>query len=311
MPRVVQIILIALACLVAVWLTYRTADHMYFTPRRDLLNTVGQVQSRLDRYAQARNDRKRLNSDLQNIVEHTLGGDVETVDHRLRTRLNRLAEHVGLANYSVGTAAPARKQSPVRSEFARPLRDEPDFMELPGWIGGQCSFEQALQLIGCLQAEAWIKRIDSLKLDPKDNGNKFDVNVRLTTLFVPGKFPAAELPQTFALPQLAAYSGFASTNPFRLPPAPAVAAKASPVSTPQGFAWDQWGLTGVAESAAGPEIWLLNHQTHESRRLLIGEKIDDAVFVAARGDAAEFTIGNDRFAVLVGRSLSDRSQITQ
>jgi len=80
-----------------------------------------------------------------------------------------------------------RRASPARTLFKgnaqRTLRDEVDFVELPAVVSGQGNYEQALRLISSIENEPWIKRIDSIKMDPKDNGGKFDFSLRLTTLF--------------------------------------------------------------------------------------------------------------------------------
>jgi hypothetical protein len=229
--------------------------------------------------------------------------------------LNRLAEHAGIQNASVGTQSPVRRQSPARSMFKgnlqRSLRDEIDFIEVPGSITCQGTYEQTLRLIACIEDEPWIKRIDQVKIDPRDNGGKFDITLRLTTVFLPGRGPTGELAAAIPVPDLNKYAVFVQSNPFRIPPSPppvTVAAKPQP-APPTGFPYEQWALTGVAESTAGAEAWLLNNQTRESRRLAVGESLQDAVFTAVSGDSAEFQLGEQRFLVSVGQNLNDRTPL--
>jgi hypothetical protein len=313
MNRNMKFALAAVAAVVVLWLGYRSANSMYFGPRAALQTQILDLRDELKRIDDAERDQPRLRNELQAIADRTLGSDVETVDHRLRTRLNRLAEHIGLQSPSVGTASSIRRQSPARSVLPRQYRDEIDYVELAGWIGGQGSFEQALGLVASLEQEPWIKRIDLLKLDPKDNGGKFEISVHLTTLFLPGRAPRAELATSFAAADLSAYQGFVRSNPFRLPPPAEVVAAAQKVvaSTPAGFAYEQWTLTGVAENAAGAEIWLLNSQTREAKRLALGERLQEAVFLAASGDSAEFELGQQRFQVSIGQNLGDRAPLNQ
>lgn len=326
MSRAIKTTLVVLAAIAACWLIYLTAWKLYFRERGELSADIRAVSLRLGDFQKARTDHKRLTGQIQSYVNRTLGGDLETVDHRLRSRLNRLAEQVQLQQTSVGTSGvPKPRESPARNEFTnsplqRPLRDEVDFVELEGWISGSGTFEQALNLIDSIEAEPWLKRIDQLTLDPADNGAKFTVDVRLTTLFVPKGVPdesaaaAAASATVDAAARRARRQAMAQLNPFRVPPPapdpPPAAAAAAPPS-PAPFPYEQWALTGIAQSATGHEAWLLNRQTKQSLRLLIGERLHEAVLLSADGEAAEFLIGNQRFRVAIGQNLHDRSPVNQ
>ncbi|MFB3138803.1 MAG: hypothetical protein ACE10B_06255, partial [Phycisphaerales bacterium] len=74
-------------------------------------------------------------------------------------------------------------------------------------------------------------------------------------------------------------------------------------------AQDQWMLTGVASGPDGLEVWLLNPQTGESRRLAVGETLRELVLVGAVGETAEFRRDQQRFTVSVGQRLSQRSPL--
>ena len=225
---------------------------------------------------------------------------------------------------AVGTATSGKyRESPAKSVFSgigpqRTLRDEPDFVELEGWITASGSFEQVLRLIDGIEQESWIKRIDQLKIDPADNGSLFDVTVRLTTLFVPGREPneagaVAATPSDFGR-----YAALLAANPFRLPPR---APPPPPPPDPQpmtdrpptvvAFGYNQWVLTGTAFGPQGSEAWILNAQTRESRRLGAGEGIHDLILVSTNADTAEFRVGQEHFTIRVGQNLGDRTPAGQ
>src|SRR5262245_45093679 len=206
------------------WLTQSAANKLYFGERADLMEKSNKSKDSIGQYKKAQRDRGRLSGGLQEFVDRTLGGDLQTVDHKLRTRLNRLGEHVQLQGVAVGTGSSTRRESPAkmvwREPSLRPLRDEIDFVELEGWISGSGTFEQALRLVDGIESEPWLKRIDQVKFDPKDNGAKFDVSVKLTTLYLPGKTPN---PATAAAANAAGfdrYLGLVQNSPFRVPPPP-------------------------------------------------------------------------------------------
>src|SRR5690349_3274968 len=112
-----RLIVTALAAIAVLWLAYRIVDRLYLTPRHQSLTRIADAQSEINKYNQAKHDRKRLDTELKRFENMTLGVDLETVDHRLRTRLNRLAEHAGLQTPNVTTAPPVRRSSPARTVF--------------------------------------------------------------------------------------------------------------------------------------------------------------------------------------------------
>lgn len=318
MSRPVKIILLAVAVVIGGWVAYsRIIKTMYLEPRAAALASIEKATTTLAEYRKNQQDHPRVDTAIRGVIDRTLGGDLETVDHRLRTRLNRLAEQLQIRNAAVGTTGQVKpRESPAKSRFSsnRALRDEFDFCELEAWINGAATFEQALALVDAIEAEPWIKRIDELKLDPRDNGARFNVSIRLTTLFLPGRAPKGELQAPPADPsRVQRYASLAAINPFRLPPPPP--AQPKPVEAvaagPPPFPFDQWTLTGIAQSPAGLEIWLLNRSTQEARRLAVGERLHDVEFVAAHGEWAEFRTGDERFSVAVGGILSDRTLVNQ
>lgn len=320
MNRSLKLALIAIAAVAGCWLLYaKVIKTMYLVPRAEAVARIEQASRTLSDYRKSAADHTRVKKEIEQFVDRTLGGDLETVDHKLRTRLNRLAEHAHLKGAAVGTSGAAKaKESPAKSRFSgtnRALREEHDFHELEAWASGTGTFEQVLQFIESIDAEPWIKRIDQLKLDPRDNGQRFNVNVKLTTLFLPKRTPnpqAAPPPKSGGAGR---YAALLRSNPFRVPPAedsPAVAKNTPPA--PAAFAYEHWILTGVAQntnsSGNAVEIWLLNSQTRESRTLAVGESLEECVLIDARGEVAEFRIGEQRFTVAVGANLGERTPVS-
>ncbi|MCI0630870.1 MAG: hypothetical protein L0Y44_09485 [Phycisphaerales bacterium] len=315
MSRNLKIIIIAVAAIASMWLVYRVAGGAYFAPRARLLKQINDDSKQLEVYRNAEEDFARVKVEIQQRVNRTLGGNRATVDHRLRTRLNRLAEHVGIEK-SVDTAPVVKpRESPAKAKFvgagSRELRDEIDFVEVEGWVSGTATFEQALRLVAFIDADPWIKRIDRLRLVPKDNGERFEVYIGLTTVFLPGREPdSLQLPEPDAGAAAARLSKLVAANPFRVPPA--VPAQAQAVAqAPAAFAYETWFVTGVARGPGGIEVWLLNHQTREARCLAIGESLHEAALLAADNDAAHFRIGQQKFFVTVGKSFGDRVAVNQ
>lgn len=315
MNRAVKLSLIAVLAVAGLWLGYaRVLKPLYLEPRAQYLAQIDKNGKTLAEYRRNLQDHPRVAQSIDGYVNRTLGSNFETVDHRLRTRLNRIAEQVQLRNAAVGTTGQSKpRESPAKSRFntQRTLRDEMDFHELEAWVSGNGTLEQVLALVSTIEAEPWIKRIDQLNLDPRDNGARFNVSVRLTTLFLPGRTPdPARQPPPLPV-NMERVTQLASANPFRVPPpAPAVQPETQAIAAaPPPFPYDQWAITGIANSAHGLELWLLNRSTQESRRMAPGERLNDVEFVAANGETAEFRVGEQRFIVTVGQNLNDRKPV--
>ncbi len=295
------------------WLLWQPVKSRYIERRRALHTEIAKVEDDLRTYRRARDAHVDARQALRDYADRTLGGDLETVDHRLRSRLNRLGEALGLANLSVGTGPVREKETPAKSKFNRrhhaELREEVDFVEVDAWVSGQGSLEQALRLVHVVDGDPWIKRLNQLRLVPRDNGDRFGVTLRLTTLFLPGREPETPPIATEPAPGFERYAQLIERNPFRVPPKAEPKPPPQPVQAaakPPVFPFDQWVITGVVEGPDGPEVWLRNRKSNASRRLLVGHTIDRLMLAAADGDMAEFADGDRRFKVLVGGRLSDR-----
>lgn len=316
-----KILVIAVVALAGAGLLYRGVDRWYLAPRRLLLEQIDKTSATVANYRQTQQNSRNVTGQLQSFVDRTLGANLETVDHRLRSRLNRLCEESRLQGASVNTEGSGKPSlSPARSKFRastqKSLRDEIDFIEVEAWISGVGSLEDVVRLITGIESEPWIKRIDQLRLDPRDNGARVSMTLRLTTLFLPGREPRtpAQSPQPPAAEWQSKFAALVSGNPFRVPPAPppppppkVETPAAPPQPAPPPFPFGEWALTGVAQGPSGVEAWLLHRPSGETRVLAPGQSLDAAVFSGAADEGALFAVGDQRFIVAVGATMDQRS----
>ena len=293
------------------WLGWMPVRSMYLDPRAALEDKIVKDGDTVARYQSGRDDHVQVSAAIRAFVDRTLGGDLETVDHELRTRLNRLGEEIGLRKLSVTTGSVRWLESPARNDSTfrgqRELREEIDFAEVEASMTGEGPLEKVLQLVHRIEAEPWLKRINQVRLQPKDNGERLAVTLRLVTIFLPGRSPAGTL-QAVANPvSFDRYGPLVSRNPFQLPPKTAAAPPPEPAAPrPPEQPLRRWVLTGVVTGPDGVEVWLLDSNTGDSRRLGIGETLTTFTLVSAAGETAEFALGDRRFTVQIGRRLRVR-----
>jgi phage baseplate assembly protein W len=277
-----------------------------------------------------RDDRPKLDARLQGFVDRTLGGSLETVDSEVRKRLNRACEELGITEFSVTTGATTARGTPARKEFNRPderrLRDEPDCVEVQATVSASASASQIYGLIFRIGVEPWDKRIESIRLDPSADGERLRAVIRMATPFLPGRSPKVELALSpEALAGASRYGALFGSNPFRIPPPPAVAATptagtgaATAVATPVGdglpvaipaspFPYGEWLLTGVVEGPSGAEAWLRHLTTGAQLTVLPGTAVGELVFRAVEYDFAVFDGPLGVCKVQVGNNLTQRS----
>ncbi len=300
MKRALLLIVALGALAIAVGLPLHSA---YLKPRSELVLGNASLQSDIEKFHGGEADHRSVLSSLRGFADRTLGGDLESVDHELRTRLNRVGEELGLRGLSVGTGRVRPFDSPGRAKFAdKGLRDETDFVEVEGWISGEAGLDAALQVLHRVESEPWIKRIQEVRFQPRDNGERFAFTLRLVTLFLPGRAPSAPPPR--AQPAgFEPYQAIAARNPFRLPDVNAPPPVPPPATSPMAEL-SRWVLTGVANGPASAEVWLLNSESKESRRLSVGERIEQLILVGAAGEVADFELSGERVRVSVGSALS-------
>ncbi len=204
------------------------------------------------------------------------------------------------------------RQTPAKRRFSRresELRDEIDFVELSSWISVTGTLAQVLNLADRIQAEPWIKRIDQINLDPKDNGETFATTVRLTTLFLPGREPHTQENFSYNPARANRFASLINVNPFRIPersqqPIPVIVpSPTDPLA--------QWAITGIAQGPGGIEIWLLNSASGASITLVPGDVFETVTLLSAQADRAIFQSQSLQFVISIGGNLSDRSRPKQ
>lgn len=308
MSGVVRVAGMAVAVAGLAWLAWMPVRSMYLDTRAGLDRKIVKDGLLVDRYQSGRDDHARVSAAVRAFVDRTLGGDLETVDHELRTRLNRLGEEIGLRKLSVSTGSVRWLESPARNHPTfrghRDLRDEIDFAEVEASITGEGSLQEVLQLVHRLNAEPWLKHVRQLRLHARDNGERLVVTLRLVTIFLPGRSPAGTLRAAANPDGFDRYDVLVTRNPFRLPPKTAVAPPPQPAAPPPERPLRSWVLTGVVTGPAGlVEVWLLDTLTGDSRRLGIGQTLKTFTLVSVARDTAEFAVGDRRVTVQVGSPL--------
>jgi len=266
-----------------------------------------------------RSERPKIDSRLDELAARMLGSDLETADSSLRSRLNRLGEESGLAaSLVVSTQSPTTRGTPARSEFSRSatqraLRDEPDFVEVPASVSVQGPLDSVLRLAHRIDQEPWLKRIDSMRLERAPDG-RMKLDLRLTTVFVPGLVASEGAEPVIEATPFDRYALLLADDPFATPtpaaPEPRVKrprdAAPAPPPPPAEFPYAQWFVTGMVEGPSGPEVWLRNAGSGETRTLLPSQRLGDAELLGIQGDRAQFRLGEESFVVLVGSTLGDR-----
>lgn len=286
-------------------LAWGPVSGLYFQKRAALRERIDTLTREVHRYESGVREQSRVEDELGRLAERTLGGDLETVDHRLRSALNRIGAETALEDLVVGTGRVKRLQSPAKAMFSRrtqqALRDEIDFVEVEAWISGRGPLDRVLRLVERLDAEPWLKRVDQLRIQPRDNGDVLSVSVHLATAFMPGREPSGPTEAPDA-PGLGRYASLAARNPFQVPPAPVAPPEPAPPPRPAAAA-GPWMLTGVVSGPLSMEVWLLNRESGESRRLEVGASMQQLVLVAADGETAHFRVGERRFSVAIGEPV--------
>lgn len=317
-PQVRRIVIIAVAAVIGTWLLLTLSRQMYFSPREEKLAKIDDLTKRvLDRESKNPIVMKRR---LQGYADRTLGSSREAVDHTLRTQLNRMTEELGLSDAAVGTTNAIVRLSPARRIFSSKglqgqLRDQPDFIEVEGWVNAKGTLEQVLALVDRIESASWLKRIDKVRVQAEEGGARCAVSLRLTTLLLPDMSPSdAPALEPYDRDRLKRYASLMSANPFAMPAPPpkekpARAADHSPPPPPT-FPYEQWALSGVALGPEGDEAWLRRSATGETLRLVVGQSIGEARLLAAQGEVARFEINQKQFLVTIGDKLSKQTVVT-
>jgi len=310
---------------VVIGIGWMLLNRMYLEPRAELLEELESQTATLAIYKDGMASDLEQREQLRSYVDRTLGGAREVVDHRLRTRLNRLVEASGLTDATVTTGQIAERTSPARSKYRRlrSLRERVDFVEVEATVSGTGSLAQALEVLDRLDAERWLHRIERVRLDPRENGAACTIVIRLRTLFIPDMTPDVPpaMRDDYEPHGDERLVRLVNINPFRVPPPPTPAPPRQ-VATPEPTAadpppaprvrYDQWVLTGVVTSgASGLEAWLRHQASNERRRLAIGDQLHAMRFEGRIGLNASFSLDGELFEVVIGDRLSERQMIAR
>lgn len=321
------------AALVAGTLGYLAGEGRFGSERGAALKEIDTYVAVLTKARTDRDNRPAMDAKLQAVADRTLGASVESVDSEFRRRLNRMCEELGLTEFSVTTGVSMGRSTPAKREFNRPseraLRDEPDFFEVQGTVGATGRVDQLLGLVFRLDAEPWMKRIESVRLDPNADGTSVRMTLKMSTLFLPGRTASKPLvPDPQALASASRFGALFGSNPFRVPPppappapvapaptqvaqpstpaGPAVATPAAPPAPAPGFPYGEWMLTGVVEGPSGTEAWLRHVPTGSQLTLTPGTAVGELVFRAVRYDFAEFDSPSGSCRIQIGNNLTQR-----
>lgn len=297
---------------VLLWLLWTIILSLWLTPVGALRAQATKLESRISEYRDALSNAGTVHDAIDNYVARTLGGSLEEVDHRLRSRLNRLGESVGLKGMSVGTGRSVALLSPGRSDFKgasrRDLREEVDFVEVEGTVSGTTNWSGVIELLDRLKAAPWIKKIDQVRLRASGDGAQLQVSVKLRTLFVPGQSPAVEPENMWKRDRLVAMADLVSRSPFMIPKRPVPQATAQP-TTPAKQEPAGWQLTGVAGIGDQAEAWIRNTKSGRTRRLQVGQRHGQLVLEGIEGDLAAFRSGDSVVSIQVGQLLHDTPSV--
>lgn len=318
---------------------YLMGERRFTDDRVQSLKEIDTYRQVLADAAQKQKARPQLDAKLQSLANRMLGPSLETVDSQVRSRLNRACEELGLNDFSVTTGVSIARATPAKKEFKTPdlrkLGEVPDFTEVQATLNASGSAERMYRLIFRIDAEPWMKRIESIRLNPNADGQVVKLTLRLTTPFMQGESAKTPLVLDPAALQLGdRYAALFGANPFRIPPPPPPAKPAviatnpapqqppaaapanttqQPATTPPvnagGFPYGEWIITGIVEGPSGPEAWLRHVPSGATLALLPGVAAGELVFRRVEYDFAVFDSPLGPCRIQVGMNLTQRSSV--
>lgn len=298
-------IILAIVAVVGAWMVWGIVDSTLFGPRAALRQDISEAKSRITNWRRAVDDHDRVRDAIAGVSAMSLGGTGEEVDHRLRARLNRLCEAVGLQSVTIGTGRMVVRESPAKSKFRGDLADEVDLVEVEGWVSGQGTLAQILELVDRLEVEPWICRVELLRLEAKDNGRIFMARIDLRTIYLPDATVEEPVFAEYDSSRRAVIVAAAASNPFSVPQ-PEVPSRPLPQPSNEQTPSGQWLVTGVVQGSGKTEVWLRHDRTGERVQLVAGDRLGSLMLVAADGEWAEFKENERNFFVQLGTLLDEQ-----
>jgi hypothetical protein len=325
---------IAVAALLAGAIGFVVGERRFTAERATAEEGIDTYVSVLTQARKVRDGRAELGARIQSVADRTLGPSLEVVDSEVRRRLNRACEELGIVEFSVTTGTSIAKPTPAKREFKqsseRSLRDEADFVEVEATVAASGPAGKMYRLLHRVQAEPWLKRIESVRLDPTADGSTVRMTVKLRTIFLPGMTAEKALvPDPQALASATRFAALFEANPFKIPTPPAVQVQTtlSPVANPASsgagtgtdatpltvptpaspFPYGEWQLTGVVDGPGGAEVWLRHLPSGSQLTLQPGAAVGELVFRRVEYDFGVFDGPGGTCRVQVGSNLTQRS----
>ena len=312
-PQRTRQLVIGGVCVVTAIILFWAISNWVLTPRRTLANRIAKMQSDIEGYRSDLQGEVRVHDQLDTFVQRSLGGTRESVDHAMRAGLSAIAEASGISDVSVSTAPPVEVESPGRRDFkgvaGKALRDELDFIEVPGVLRGTGSWSEVMSALRGVYAAPWIARVEDVRLGGKGQRNEIDLSVEIRTLFVPGHEPTGEAP----LVALNWPPELSEANPFLLPKPPV--SEASAAKSESRPDWARWRVSFVGRVEGVDEVWL-NDQSGQTIRLQVGQFVEGSAYQGNQQDPdgfdeAVFTRDGSVWLVPLGGSLGARRAISR
>lgn len=327
--RVRQALIIATAAAFVLggWWGWNT----YTARRRALDADIARYRNGLEAREVELADAPRLRKRFDELADISLGANEEEANAVLRRALNEMAAHIGLRRAQVSTSTSRPQVNPatrsrLREFRPREVRERPDFHALSATLTGECSLEQAVRAVALLNAQTWVCRVDGVGLRVVGREREsVDLSVQITGLFVRGgksrstDESSARIWTPIDDGAVDPWRAIVSKNVFREPPAPpprqpererpiVEAPPAAPPPVVPSLA--DWRITAVIHAAGGPELWIVNVKSGETRTLAPGTEVLGAIFVTGSGEVARIRIGDDIFEVRLGATLADRKSVS-
>jgi hypothetical protein len=294
---------------------------MYEWPREAKLDAIRRQEGTNASFETAIRDRTRVRAELSRFASQTIAARPDIAAERFRAALGDIATTCGLAAIEVNAAPPEASPNPagskVTSSIRAQLQKQVDFSVLRADLAGTGTLEQALTTLAMLRAQPWVHRVDGFSLKPEDKDRqRFSLRVGVATLILPDAPKDLPAPRIIPLDPEAAtqWAGIVKKNVFREPPPMQVAiADQQPhlPEPPPAPPWGEWKLTGVIETRRRVEALMVNSKTKESTVLGVGSGVAGATFVSGSREAAVFEIGGQKFEVVIGQTLEQRSPVAR
>lgn len=291
-----------------------SVDAWILSPRGSLAHRIETARGRIESRQTDLLGVNRQDAATDLIVQRTLGGSQESVDHALRAALSQIAEASGLSDASVSTSAAAKVESPGRRDFkgtaGRALRDELDFVEVPATLRGSGTWEQVTAALHATYNADWLARVEGVRLSGKGDQDLIELTVAIRTLFIPGREADGPPPEI----EIAWPPQLAMASPFLQPPKPDPEAEqaAGTASNPK---WERWSVTFLGRVEGVDEVWLAA-PSGTRIRLQRGQSVDGSTYLGNQRDAdgfdeAIFRRGKMNWIVPLGASMADRHAVSE